>query len=118
MIFEENRYTKKYFELINFRKNNPASEEFFEKHHIIPKCLGGGNDEDNLVSLTLREHFLCHWLLTKMVQDSCSKRKMYFALSIMNAGRNLSSWQYEMSRKAASVAAKGKTITEKTRKRM
>jgi hypothetical protein len=37
-----------------------------EKHHIIPRCLGGTDDEINLVSLTPEEHYLCHLLLVKM----------------------------------------------------
>ena len=37
-----------------------------EKHHIVPKCLGGSNSRSNLVELTAREHFLCHWLLTRI----------------------------------------------------
>jgi hypothetical protein len=36
---------------------------YFENHHILPKSLGGGNEEKNLVLLTAREHFICHKLL-------------------------------------------------------
>jgi hypothetical protein len=36
---------------------------YYESHHIIPRCMGGSNEEANLVLLTAREHFLCHWLL-------------------------------------------------------
>ncbi len=36
-----------------------------EKHHIIPKSLGGNNSKDNLVELTAREHFIVHMLLCK-----------------------------------------------------
>lgn len=34
-----------------------------EKHHIIPKCLGGSDCSDNLVSLTYPEHIFAHYLL-------------------------------------------------------
>jgi len=37
---------------------------YYEKHHIIPRCMGGSNDIDNLVLLTAREHFIIHKLLT------------------------------------------------------
>jgi len=40
--------------------------EYYEKHHIIPRCKGGTNDSDNLTYLTAREHFLCHWLLHRI----------------------------------------------------
>jgi hypothetical protein len=37
---------------------------YYEKHHIIPRCLGGSDNDDNLVLLTAREHFIAHKLLT------------------------------------------------------
>lgn len=37
-----------------------------ESHHIIPRSLGGSNDAQNLVRLTVREHFIAHCLLFKM----------------------------------------------------
>ena len=33
---------------------------YYEQHHIIPKCLGGTDNTDNLVLLTAREHFIAH----------------------------------------------------------
>ncbi|UYD59939.1 hypothetical protein LEHPIFIF_00166 [Aeromonas phage avDM9-HANS] len=39
---------------------------YFEKHHIIPRCLGGLDNEENLVLLTAREHFVVHQLLVKI----------------------------------------------------
>ena len=48
-----------------FRKpNNELSLD-----HVVPKCLGGSNDTSNLVSLTYREHFICHKLLCKMINN-------------------------------------------------
>jgi hypothetical protein len=41
-------------------------EKYFEEHHYIPKSLGGKDDADNLVLLTLREHALIHIMLTKI----------------------------------------------------
>jgi hypothetical protein len=35
----------------------------FHIHHIVPKCMKGGNVETNLVKLTYREHYLSHCLL-------------------------------------------------------
>jgi len=43
-----------------------SKEIYYEKHHIIPKCLGGSNEEVNLVLLTGREHFLLHWMLVRI----------------------------------------------------
>lgn len=40
--------------------------EIKERHHIIPKCMGGGDSKDNLVELTPREHFIAHILLARI----------------------------------------------------
>lgn len=47
----------------------------YEKHHIRPKSLNGTNDENNLVLLTPREHFIAHWLLVKMFEKGSNERK-------------------------------------------
>lgn len=58
---------------------------YYEKHHIIPKSLGGTNKKENLVKLTAREHFICHWLLVKMYDKGTIERnKMLCALWRMN----------------------------------
>lgn len=51
-----------------------------ERHHIIPKCLGGTNDDDNLVDLTAREHFIIHKLLYFIYPDN---DKLFFAYRMM-----------------------------------
>lgn len=39
---------------------------YYENHHIIPKCMNGTNDGENLVLLTPEEHYLAHLLLIKI----------------------------------------------------
>lgn len=51
----------------------------YEKHHIIPKSLGGDNSYKNIVKLSPREHFISHALLLKMVKDPKQKRSMSYA---------------------------------------
>lgn len=50
--------------------------------------MGGSNAKENLVDLTAREHFICHWLLTKMT-DGTFYMKMCFALSRMKQNNGL-----------------------------
>lgn len=47
-------------------RKNSEGYVYYEKHHIIPRCLGGTNDKSNLVCLTAEEHWLAHLLLVKM----------------------------------------------------
>jgi hypothetical protein len=83
MIFIENKYTKIYYSIIDSAKSRTLSQETYtEKHHTIPKSLGGDNTKLNLVKLTAREHFICHWLLTKMTADT-AHIKMVYALHRM-----------------------------------
>jgi hypothetical protein len=42
---------------------------YCETHHIIPRCLGGPDDPNNLVDLTAEEHYLAHQLLVKLYPD-------------------------------------------------
>lgn len=37
-----------------------------ERHHIQPKCMGGGDNPENLVYLTGEEHYVAHLLLVKI----------------------------------------------------
>lgn len=58
-----NRYSK-FIESISL-KGDRNIDEYTELHHIKPRCMGGTDSEDNLVRLTLREHFIAHWILWK-----------------------------------------------------
>jgi len=80
MVFINNKYTKIYYNIIN--SVSIIENTYVEKHHILPVSLGGTNEKHNLVNLTARQHFICHWLLTKMVNGE-AKKKMIFALNRM-----------------------------------
>jgi rubrerythrin len=82
-MFKENKYTK-YYTMLTNRAKGRVLAEYTERHHIIPQSLGGSNDKDNLVDLTAREHFICHWLLIKMTEGE-SRSKMLYALMYMRA---------------------------------
>ena len=84
MNFLDNKYSKWYRNIIN-QASNRATNGYCEKHHILPKSLGGNNTKSNLVSLTAREHFICHWLLTKMTEGD-ARTKMIYALYRMRSG--------------------------------
>ena len=58
-------YQKIYNDIITKRQNDPFIG-YTEKHHILPRSLGGSNSLENLVALSAREHFICHLLLTKI----------------------------------------------------
>ena len=39
---------------------------YVEKHHVIPKCMGGDNKSRNIAILTPEEHYVAHLLLVKI----------------------------------------------------
>lgn len=78
-----NKYSKLYHKITSNAKQR-ITEGYTELHHIIPQSLGGNNDKDNLVELTAREHFICHWLLIKMTEGD-DRSKMLYALNGMKA---------------------------------
>ena len=59
-------YQKVYNQIVERGKLRIEPKGYFESHHIIPRCLEGCDELENLVNLTAREHFLCHWLLVRI----------------------------------------------------
>ncbi len=58
-------YLKIYQELVKKRREI-CFEGYGEVHHIVPSCMGGDNENSNLVYLTAREHFIAHKSLVKI----------------------------------------------------
>lgn len=128
-MYLQNKYTKWYFSIIRASKSRNLSEDVeTETHHIIPKCLGGTNEGDNLAELTLKEHYVCHLLLTKMVSERVSKRKMWYAHYMMMRGKNRyrpTSRMYELAKRNMILANKdrpgpnlGKKMTEEQKEKL
>jgi hypothetical protein len=56
---------------------------YYEKHHIIPKCMGGNDSSENLVLLTAKEHYIVHILLCEIYP---SNHKLMHAAWLMCNG--------------------------------
>lgn len=89
-MFLDNKYTKIYNQIIARSHVRVNITEYTERHHVIPRSLGGSNADSNLAILTAREHYLCHWLLTKMTTNRLHYNKMIRALWCLSWGRK---WQ-------------------------
>jgi hypothetical protein len=78
-------YTKHYDLLIEkYGLKYKPKEGYYERHHILPKSMGGSDCEENLVYLTGRQHFIAHCLLFKIYRN----QKMAFALYAMKNSKN------------------------------
>jgi len=61
---------KRHYKLLINRAITRQLEGYAERHHIIPRCLGGTDNPENLVYLTPEEHYVAHQLLTKMYPNN------------------------------------------------
>lgn len=121
----QNKYTKWYVALCeqainrsNTRKEAKKIFDYVEGHHILPVSLCNNEqqkkDKQNIVFFSAREHFVSHWLLTKMFSEINSQKKMSKAISaftrnskLKNQKRKLNSYEYAVVRKHCSIAISG-----------
>lgn len=71
-----------------------CGDEYHERHHIIPKCMNGSNDEENLIDLFAKEHFIAHKLLAEAYPDN---EKIVFAYTCMAFVSTESQHRYELT---------------------
>lgn len=82
---------KKIHDAIIERAKTRILEGYKERHHIIPRCMGGSNDVSNLVDLTAREHFIVHKLLCEIYPKHHGILKGYYAMAMLKQNqRNIS----------------------------
>lgn len=114
------------FRILN-RKNY-----YFEGHHIIPKSLNGlgkssdwynkdiNNRNPNIVGLTAREHFICHWLLIRIYPKNAKLIRSFWMMCNHKGGITKkryipSSRIYNESKILYSNSRKGATLTQETK---
>lgn len=71
-----------------------CGDEYHERHHIVPRCMGGTNDEDNLIDLFAREHFIAHKLLA---EENPENNKLTYAWACMAFASNDKEQRYELT---------------------
>lgn len=96
-------YQRIYDQIID-RARTRILEGYVERHHIIPRSLGGNNSKENIVRLTAKEHLVCHICLARIYGG-----KMWAALNRMTNFGEKNSKKYEIYRKqyAKSISGTG-----------
>jgi len=135
-MFLQNNYLKEYYDIIQNEKIEDYKSQYCEKHHIIPRCLGGTDKKDNIVYLSAANHFRCHTLLTKFTTGAANGKMWNAVWRMMNKQSHnqdrdyiVTEEEYNYARtKHAEAQSKrmskennpfyGKTHTAETRKRM
>ena len=89
-------HSKVYSQLISHAQIRGKVDGYKERHHIIPKALGGSDSKGNLIELTAREHFIAHMLLARIHGGS-----MWHAVQMLsgNDGFYINSRLYEIAKK-------------------
>lgn len=77
-------YAKIYEQLIE-RARNRSLTGYFERHHIVPRCMLGSDSPENLVRLTPEEHYVAHQLLVRIHPEN---RSLIYACMMMASTRN------------------------------
>ena len=112
-------YSAHYSVLICKAKNRCIpSSEFTEKHHIVPRCLGGTDEKSNIVCLYPEEHYTAHLLLAKIHNI----RSLWFAANMMTVGEKRNNKAYGWLKRKAAEAQSAARIEyfskEENRKRL
>lgn len=100
-------YQKIYNQIIK-QASNRVLVGYKERHHIIPKSIGGINDASNLVDLTAREHFICHMLLCEIYPNESKLKYALWAMVNQNSPKQERTYKvsgrlYERLKQAISV---------------
>ena len=109
------KYSAIYDQLMDKARQRGRPEGYCEKHHIVPKCLGGGNEKSNLVFLTAKEHFMAHKLLVRIY--SLNKGDWY-ALIAMGRIQEFKTRIFASEREKAYEIRRGFKYTEESRMKM
>lgn len=84
-------YYKVYNNLINKSLNRGLNKDIldgcYERHHILPKSIGGKDIDSNYVLLTAKEHILAHMLLARIYPDNLNLVRSTSAMLMKNRGR-------------------------------
>lgn len=90
-------------------------DQYTEKHHIIPRCMGGSDDITNLVELTPEEHFVAHQLLIKIYPNDNKLKFAAHMMTVTNNSKLRNNKQFGWLRKQLSLALSdlhsGKTLS-------
>lgn len=128
--------------ILDTRGRFNCGDEYHERHHILPKCMGGTNDKENLIDLFAREHFIAHKLLSEENPDNDDLVCAWWMMAHID-NREITVEEYEEARaKFAEIASlrmkgenhpnygkppwnkglpswnRGKNFSEETRKKM
>lgn len=130
-MFLDNKYTQWYYSIIE-NSQRRILEGYSEKHHILPKSMGGSDIRENIAKLTAKEHFVCHLLLIRMTTGQDKKKMLHAVWSFVRKSKNqdrikITGKRYErirlevsemMSNSRKGILNKGRILTPEMKKHL
>lgn len=96
----------KHYNLLIDRARNRTLSYYTERHHIIPRCMGGDNRTSNIVKLTAEEHYVAHLLLIKIYPNNNSLIYAASMMTVSSCDNKRNNKRYGWLRKKYQLACK------------
>jgi len=80
---------------------------YHESHHVVPRCLGGSDNPNNLIKLTPEEHYLAHLLLVKIYPNNPSLASAAMMMCAKRKGNKVYGWLRRKHAEAMSIHQSG-----------
>lgn len=90
---------------------------YTEKHRIVPGCMGGKYEADNVVRLTPEEHYVAHQLLVKMYPEHLGLVEAAMKMTVNSGSTQRCNKLYGWLRRKSSEAHKARWKDPEFRKR-
>lgn len=97
------------------RNRSILKTEYKEIHHILPRCMAGEDDPENLIALFPEEHLVAHLLLTKIYPEN--EGLLYAAFRMSKYGK-LTNKNYGWLRKKYARQVSERVVSDKTRQKI
>lgn len=78
------RILKRYHNFLQKCRSRVTTLDYYETHHIIPKCVGGTDDACNIIPLSPREHYIAHMLLVYVYEHNKSLQFAFLQMANKN----------------------------------
>ena len=88
-----------------------CEDQYHERHHIVPRSVGGSDNDDNLIDLYPREHFEAHKLLALENPENDSLMYAWWMMSHVG-DREITECEYELAKEHFVAMMNGKTKSQ------
>ena len=89
--------------ILDTRGRFACGDEYCERHHIVPRCMDGTDEDENLIDLFAREHFVAHRLLAL---ENPENKKLIHAWWMMSTTRDSNKLRIEITAEESEAARK------------